>query len=84
MANNEKYFVLAIDWGKKYLQDNTEPKNLQILKHKIVTDDLAFVATCVTRIEQGAPIVKYQSYCLLKEFKDFIEKIKQNCLLEKI
>ena len=84
MTNNEKYFSLAIDWGKQYLKENSEPKTLRILKHKIVTNDLAFVTTCVTRIEQGTPIVKYSSYCLLKEFKDFIEKIKQNCLLEKI
>lgn len=82
--SNEKYFQLAVSWGKQYLEDNVEPKQLTIAKHKIVTNDLKFVETQITRIEQGKGAARLSSYCLLKEFKDFIEKIKQNSLLNKL
>lgn len=75
-ADSEKYHAMAIDWGKQYLQDNTEPKELRIKVGQIITNDLQFVDVNTERILYGGGRERQAAYARLREFKIFIENCK--------
>jgi hypothetical protein len=77
MSNDsEKYYAMAVDWGKQYLQDNTEPKELRIKVGQLITNDLQFVDVNIERIVHGGGREQQSAYARLREFKIFIENCK--------
>lgn len=67
---------MAVEWGRQYLKENSEPKELRIKVGELITNDLHFVDVNVERIQHGGGRERQAAYARLREFKIFVENCK--------
>ncbi len=81
---NQKYYDAAIAWTEKYLSEATEPLQFNYKQGEIIDNDIQFLQTNLARLKEDSIIIKRSAYYHIRDFKQFIEKIKDKGLLEKL
>jgi hypothetical protein len=72
-AKNENY-EKAIQWATKYLEENTESKELRFKPGIITHSDIDMVTTSLNRLIHSKGRAQQAAYRAIREFKIYLSK----------
>lgn len=72
-AKNENY-EKAIDWANKYLEENTESKELRFKQGIITHSDIDMVTTSLNRLIYAKGRAQQASYNKIRDFKIYLSQ----------
>lgn len=76
MADNakNKNYEKAIDWATKYLEENTESKELRFKQGIITHSDIDMVNTSLNRLIHSKGRAQQASYNKIRDFKIYLSQ----------